>query len=233
MLHTREYNLRSGTRGGFRGQSARRAPTAMSPVRQQRRLFASAMRRSRRSRSNSVSPRRLSIGGERLVLPALQGDAYSEQTIQIAKEQAANMAKRNSGVSATLNYGRIGEVVVAQGLGRRRYAAHTGLRRVVNDALQVLLSGKQGMHLKSAIDEVYRKQHYWSTYEDGLIPLRPVPRSTYLKYVKDLQTVLETFDTNNPHATRAEREARGVQWINTLPLSADWFRFPEFYEYGH
>ena len=232
MLHRRPYELRSGPRGGQATHSARRLPTARSPVREQRRLLNSSMRRLRRRRSTSNSPRRVSIGGEVLVLPAMQGDAYSDITVQIADDQAKKEDMEDPGVAFTVNRGRVREVLVAQAQGRRSYAAATGLRRVVKDALKEAVSGKKGTHLRSALNKIHRKQRDWAEYQDGRVPLRPVPRSTFENYVKQLLDCLEAFDRNNPEATQASREAHGQHWIDTVPLSADWFRFPEFFEYG-
>ena len=153
--------------------------------------------------------------------------------MQIADEQAKMENLQDSGVGWSVNRVRLGEVLVAQAEGRRRYAAHTGLRRLSKESLKVMISGKHGVHLKSSINAVYRGQTDWTNYEDGRVPLRPVPKATFDVYIKDLWTRMQAFDQSNPHATQADREAHGQHWIDTVALGADWFRFPEFYEYGH
>jgi len=173
--------------------------------------------------------RTIAIGTTTLTLAIREHDAMTETTLQLANLQQQKFDNPASGIHGRINLVALRIVINAQATHRGRMVSAVMVKKLLFEVLRKMthhgpVPARTGLLLTNTIKKFHADQFDWTTYDDGRVPLRPVPLQVLDSYVQDLKNHLDLF-------SMLHWPNQGAKWIDRLVFPSSYSRFTEFYEY--
>lgn len=156
--------------------------------------------------------------------------AYSKEFKEVVGYYKRVLPKEQTGLDATaLNQFRCNLVQAEQNKTHCQCCSRPTLERLLFAMLLAWIAGARDAVLDEKVRQYVEDQKNISFAVMGKVPLRGVPLTTAIRYVKKLTQHLENIRS----LVRSSNQFKmsGMNWINGLFLPKSYDKFPEFYEY--
>jgi len=155
---------------------------------------------------------------------------YSKEFKEVVGYYKRVLPKEQTGLDATaLNQLRCSVVQAKQNKTHCQCVSRSTLERLLFAMLLAWIAGARDAVLDEKVRQYVEDQKNISFAVMGKVPLRGVPLTTAIRYVKKLTQHLE--NVRSLVRSLDQFKMSGMNWINGLFLPKSYYKFPEFYEY--